>query len=133
MAKKKTTAEKKSRKKQTAASTRANKETNEAASLRLKRIIPISLQGLSSNHFVVQHEGSEFHLLYFQTQHPLVLGETEEERSWEIAQYKAQGVPSICVGHIVVSADRMQAIIKAMQGNLDKYHAAREVQSGRDK
>jgi hypothetical protein len=125
MAKHKTT------KKTHAANGRAEKPSREevvenATILPLNRVVPLGTVGVCSNHFVVQHDGAEFHLSFFQTQMPIILGETEEEREQCLAPYRTSGVPSICVARIVVSAERMPAFIEAMQVNLGKYQAAQE-------
>jgi hypothetical protein len=130
MAKKKTTSKIQPSNGRTGKKVKAGKQASKAVSLQINRIIPPNLLGVCSNHFVVQHDGTEFHLLFFQTQPPIIIGETEAERDREIKQHQEHGVPSMCISRIIVAADRIPAIIKAMQTNLEKYQASRGMQSG---
>ena len=90
----------------------------ELVALPLAREIPSGQIGVLSNHFVIQHDGPEFHLLFFQTQPPIVLADTEEERRKALEEI--QSVRSVCIARIIVSAERLPSIISAMQENLEK-------------
>ena len=76
-----------------------------------------------ANHFVIQFDGPEFYLMFFQTRPLLLLGDPAEKKK-QLEQMKA--VKSRCVARIVMSARRVPDVIKAMQENLAKYHAAQE-------
>ncbi len=85
----------------------------------IAREFPAGHVGVAANDFVIQDDQSEFHLLFFQTHPPMVFGETESERRQAIEDIKA--VRSVCVGRIIVSADRLPSFILAMQKHLGKY------------
>ena len=112
--------------------TQESPEQVEAVVLPLARQFPPHQVGVLSNHFVIQRDGSEFHLLFFQTQPPTIIAESEEEKERLIEPYRTNGVPSICVARIIVSADRMPAFVKAMQDNLGSYQASQEKERGAD-
>lgn len=80
--------------------------------------IPSDQLGILSNQFVIQGDGPEFHLLFFQTRPPMILGDTEAEIRKSIQKIKS--VDSVCVARIIVSAERLPLIIRAMQDNLEK-------------
>jgi len=97
---------------------------------RIVRRIPDHQVGVTSNHLVVQHDGPEYHLLFFQTQPPIILGETPEEKLREIQHHQEHGVPSLCVARIIVAAERMPSFIAAMQQNLGRDRPSQEKESG---
>ena len=84
----------------------------------ISREFPAGQVGFLSNHFVIQHDGPEFHLLFFQTHPPVVLTETEDEARKVLEKAEAR---SVCVARIIVSAERMPSFVSAMQQNLEKY------------
>ena len=81
----------------------------------LVREYPPGQVGMLANNFVVQHDGPEFHLLFFQTQPPVILGETKEEVEAAVRAIRDEGAKSVCVARIVVSAERLPSFIQAMQ------------------
>jgi len=93
----------------------------------IERSFPEGQVGVLANHFVIQRDGPEFHLLFFQTHPPLVFAETDEECRKLLAAAKAK---SVCVARIVVSAERLPSFIAAMETNLERY--GREGRSGED-
>ena len=68
---------------QDARKTVARKQT--AIELKVNRTFPAGQLGVLSNHFVVQNDGPEFHLLFFQAHLPIILEESEEEKAREMA------------------------------------------------
>lgn len=86
----------------------------------ISREFPPDQVGVTSNHFVIQQDDSEFHLLFFQTHPPVVLADTDEERREILANAEAR---SICVARIIVSADRLPSFIEAMESNLKRHNA----------
>ena len=84
----------------------------------IAREYPPGQIGVLANHFAIQQDGPEFHLLFFQTHPPLILVESEQERRDLLAKAEAR---SVCVARLIVSAERLPSFIEAMQSNLDKY------------
>jgi hypothetical protein len=91
------------------------------------REYPDGQVGILANNFAIQHDGPEFHLLFFQNHPPLIFGDTEEEIKKAAKEIK--GVRSVCVAHLIVSAERLPLFIGAMQEHLEKY---RRLQQGAD-
>jgi hypothetical protein len=85
----------------------------------ISREFPAEQVGVLANHFVIQQDGPEFHLLFFQTHPPLILSESEEEIRQALKKVEAR---SVCVARLIVSAERLPSFIEAMQSNLDKYN-----------
>jgi hypothetical protein len=86
-----------------------------------EREFPPDQMAMHSNQFVIVNDGPEFQLLFFQNHPPIVLGDTVEERKREAQKIKS--VRSVCVARIVVAAERLPLIIKAMQENLERSRA----------
>lgn len=74
------------------------------------------------NNLVIQHTESEFVIHFFYTRLPIILGESDEallkEKLTRIEAVHPQFVKSI-----IVSPQKMQDFIDALQGNLDKFTA----------
>ena len=71
-----------------------------------------------ATNLVIQHSEHEFTIDFFETRHPLILGNPDQVREqWE----KLESVWAECVARIIVSPNRMQEFINLMQANLDKY------------
>ncbi len=92
--------------------------------LKLIREFPADQVGVSANNFAVQSDGSEFHLMFFQNQPPILLAGTEQERREALKQL--DGVRSVCLARIIVAADRLPSFIEVMQEGLANHNAARE-------
>ena len=88
----------------------------------IAREFPAGQVGVAANHFVIQHDQSEFHLLFFQTHPALILGDTDEET--EKAAEQVKSARSVCVARIIVSAERLPSFVRAMQENLEKHGRA---------
>jgi hypothetical protein len=104
-----------------------------AVALKINRTFPAGQLGVSSNHFVVQNDGPEFHLLFFQAHLPIFLEGSEEEKAREIARYQRDGVLGVCIARIIVAAERMPEFIQAMQANFVSYQTRKGTQSGAEK
>ena len=102
------------------------KAASEAAKLGYKRVklthkFPEGQKAIFANNFVIQHDENEFHLLFFQTNPPLLLGESADE-----IQKQAEKISSVeteCVARIVVSAGRIPSVIQALSTNFLKYQS----------
>ncbi|WP_145114177.1 hypothetical protein [Gimesia panareensis] len=84
----------------------------------LEHVLPDDLATIFSNNFVVQNDGPEFYFLFFHTQPPLIIGGAEHTAE------KLEALDSIkteCVARVVISADRVPSIIRALQDNYEKY------------
>lgn len=71
-----------------------------------------------SNHFVVQVDGHEYHLRFYQVLPPVLLGGEETERTIE----SMKGViEAKCVGHVVLAADRMREYVDMVVDHARKH------------
>ena len=71
-----------------------------------------------ATNLVIQHSEHEFIIDFFETRHPLILGDPDQVREqWE----KLESVRAECVARIIVSPNRMQEFINLMQAALNKY------------
>ena len=71
-----------------------------------------------ATNLVIQHSEHEFIIDFFETRHPLILGDPDQVREqWE----KLESVRAECVARIIVSPNRMQEFINVMQADLNKY------------
>lgn len=78
-------------------------------------------EDLDSNYatnLVIQHSEHEFFIDFFEMRHPLILGNPDQVRE---QQEKLESVRAECVARIIVSPDRMQEFVDAIQANLNKY------------
>lgn len=92
--------------------------------LPIEREFPPGQGAIFANHFVVQHDGPEVYLMFFQTTPPLIITDSPAERKAQLE--KLGTVKSQCVARMVMSVDRMPAVIKAMQETLEKHRKATE-------
>jgi len=90
----------------------------------IAREYPPGQVGVLANNLVVQHDGPEFHLLFFQHHPPIISGDTEEEIRKAVQEVEA--VKSICVARLIVSAERLPLFIRAMSENLEKRNRQQE-------
>ena len=82
----------------------------------LEHVFPEGQEAIFANALVVQHDGPEFHLLFFQTHPPLRLGDDSLERLKELESVKTR-----CVARVVVSSSRVPGIIDALSENFSKF------------
>lgn len=73
-----------------------------------------------ANNFVIQADGPEFHLRFYQIQPPIVLGESPEELRSVVAEMGGI-IEAQCVAHLVVAKDRMEEIGAVIAENLKKH------------
>ena len=71
-----------------------------------------------ATNLVIQHSEHEFIIDFFEMRHPLILGNPHQVRE---QQEKLESVRAECVARIIVSPDRMQEFIDAIQANLNQY------------
>ena len=81
--------------------------------------VPEDLKTHFATNVVVSHSEAEFFLTFFEVVPPFILGDVEK-----LAALKS--VPAQAVARIAVAADRMEAIIDAMQRNLESYRKSKE-------
>jgi hypothetical protein len=91
---------------------------------------PPNQVGLSTDHFVIHSNGPDFHLYFFQVQPPLIYGGTEQERLQEVQRCQQDGVPAICLAHIIIAAQRMPDFLKVMQSHYERSKSPGETQGG---
>lgn len=79
---------------------------------------PEGLISRYANNIIVQHTPQEFIVSFFETQPPLMLGNSEETAK----QLKTmKSVRSLCVSRIIISPDRIGDFINALQTNYQNY------------
>ena len=71
-----------------------------------------------ATNLVIQHSEHEFIIDFFEVRQPLILGDADQVRE---QREKLESVRAECVARIIVSPNRMQEFIDAMQANLNKY------------
>lgn len=95
-------------------------EEHEEIALPLEWYVPEDITSRYANNFVIQHTQHEFVISFFETIPPLLLGSPEQiQATLEVMD----SVRTRCVGRIILSPDRMEAFISAMQANLLKHQA----------
>lgn len=73
-----------------------------------------------ANHFTVQHTlKGEFFVSLFQLVPPLVLGESDKERTEQLQ--KIAKVKANCVGQYMLSTDEVKRVIAALVENVRKF------------
>ena len=90
----------------------------------IEREFPTGQMPLFANHFVVQNDGPEFYLMFFQTNPPLIVTDSPADRKRQLE--KLESVKSQCVARLVMSADRIPAVVEAMQKTLTGYQKKQE-------
>jgi hypothetical protein len=91
--------------------------------VRLDWRVPEHIRTQYATNFAVTHGEHEFYMLFFELQKPVLLGEPEEIRA-QIEQIET--VPVECIARIAMSAERIQAVIDALQEHLEKYNRRKE-------
>ena len=80
--------------------------------------IPEEIKTRYSTHIVVQREGHEFIISFFETYLPIILGSPEELKQ-QIE--KLESVRAKCVARVIIGAHRLPGFIKALQENFEAY------------
>ena len=83
--------------------------------------VPEDLETHFATNVVVSHSEAEFFLTFFEVVPPFILGDVEK-----LAALKS--VPAVAVARVAVAADRMEAIIRAMQRNLESYRKDKQLE-----
>jgi hypothetical protein len=91
-------------------------------SLPIEWDVPTNIQSRYATNIVVQASQHEFVLSFFEAQLPIFLGLPEEKKN-HLEQVGK--VHAVCVGRIIVAADRFQDFVDAMQITLNDYIAHR--------
>lgn len=89
----------------------------------------LGVSAVFANQLLVQVDDYECHLSFFEIQPPLIVG-TPEEKKKAIAELKA--VPARCVARIVVSKERLQGFVDAIQGTIDKIRETKGSVNGKE-
>jgi len=84
----------------------------------IKWIVPDDLVSQYATNLVIQHTAHEFSISFFELRRPVILGSPEEQRA---LVERIDSIPAICVARIIVSPERMEQFINAMQENLQRY------------
>ena len=71
-----------------------------------------------ATNLVIQHSEHEFIIDFFEMRNPLILGDPDQVRE---QQEKLESIRAECVARIIVSPERMQEFIDAIQANLNQY------------
>ena len=93
----------------------------------IEREFPADQVPIFANHFVIQQDGPEFYLMFFQTRPPLIIADNLTERNRQLEKLKV--VKSLCVCKVVMSAGRIPDVIHAMQSTLEKHQQVQEITS----
>jgi hypothetical protein len=97
----------------------ADEEKPEALELPIEWHLPESLITRFVTNMVVQYNGPEFIISFFETMPPVILGEITEE----VAREKLSSIRAECVARVVVATERMPAFVKALQTNLERHQS----------
>lgn len=76
-----------------------------------------SVPSIFSNHLVIQFDGEEFHLGFYEMKPPLVTG-TPEQVKQQMEQIEF--ADAYCVANIVVSKGRMEAFAQTIRRNVSR-------------
>ena len=88
--------------------------------LKVEHEFPADVPTVFANNFAIQHDDQEFHLLFFQTNPPFIVGEAADIEK-QIKELKA--VKSQCVARIIVTASKIPQILAHLGENFGKYQA----------
>lgn len=94
-------------------------------SVRIRRIFPESLVTHFFHQMIIQHQGDQFILSFFEIWQPPIVG-TEEEGKRMFEELKE--IESKCVARLITTPDQIKEIIKALTDNLQKYENKKEQQ-----
>ena len=72
------------------------------------------------NNFVVQADGAEVHLRFYQVNPPVVLGDTLEEKKASVEDMDGK-ISATCVAHIVFSKERMLEFLGVLNEHAAKH------------
>lgn len=95
----------------------------------LKWIIPDSIRTDHATHLVVQQQGSEFMLLFFELQGPVLSGTLEEQLA---AYNELTSVEAKCVAKLVMSAENVALATNSLIEGLNRLNALLLATKGRE-
>ena len=72
------------------------------------------MRGTFANHMVVQFDGNDFHLSFFELVLPIALAESPPGE-------RVQQVDAQCVARIVINRNRMPAFLEALTNNVQRH------------
>ena len=85
--------------------------------LQLEHVFPDGDNGKFSNHQIVQFDGHDFYLTFFEIPPPVALGEPNERKEKLL---KLGSVEAKCVARVVISASRIGEFAEAIVTNIRK-------------
>lgn len=88
--------------------------------------IPDELSTCYATNLVVQHTEHEFFITFFELVPPITLSKTSEEIK------QMESVQAHALTRIVVTPERLESFIQAMQENLDRYRASVNISDNTD-
>jgi hypothetical protein len=106
----------------------ASESTSQIPKL-IKWIIPDSIRTDHATHIVVQQQGSEFVLLFFEVQTPIFSGTPEEQLA---AFQELRFTEAKCISKIVMSAENMAAGVSNIIEGLNRLNAMLLASKGQD-
>ena len=86
----------------------------------VKWVIPDNIRSDHATHLIVQQNGSEFTLLFFEIQSPILTGTPEEQLA---ALEAIPFVEARCVSKIVISAENIPPVAGNLIDSLNKFQA----------
>lgn len=99
------------------------KQAPQQIALRLDWHIPEHIRSQYADNVIVQAKRHDVTISFFETQLPPIAGTPEENRAF---LERLGSIRVECVGRIVVAADLLPEIIKALQTTYDGYLATKE-------
>jgi hypothetical protein len=78
--------------------------------------IPETIKNQPATHIVIQRDGPEYIINFFELRPPLLTG-TPEEQATQLA--KIETIQGLCIARLIVAAERMPAIAKAFADALE--------------
>jgi hypothetical protein len=106
--------------KKTVAEPPAAKKIAQRTDIPIEHVLPDGQQAIYANNFAIQHENGIYHLMFFQVNPPLAVG-THEEKAKILRSVRS--VKGVCAARIVVGAEVLPGIIRAMVENLQTQQA----------
>lgn len=92
-------------------------DVNEVRSLEIVPRFPEGQHAVFSNFVVVQNDGHDFHICFFEIQPPVVVGDEEVKRRYFETH---ESIDAHCVSRLVMSPSRIPNLIEALQSQYEK-------------
>jgi len=92
-----------------------------STALPIEREFPPGQMPLVANHFVAQNDGPEFYLMFFWINSPTIVADDPVDRARQFAELGS--VTAQCVARVVMSTERLPAVIKVMQEQASRMDA----------